>query len=154
MAVAEDAALTAEITDYLAATGQPALTSAQRDGLTRALFCLKAGAKTFPQLLGKAHFILASRPITPDEKAAKALDAVSIGILTELTPQLQNASWDRDTLEEVVALFAMANDITLGKIAQPLRAALAGRTASPSVFDMMLVLGREETLARLQDIRG
>jgi glutamyl-tRNA synthetase len=82
------------------------------------------------------------------------LDTVSIGILSELTPHLQNASWSRDTLEEVVAAFCEANDIKLGKIAQPLKAALSGRTNSPSVFDMMLVLGRDETLARLQDLQG
>jgi glutamyl-tRNA synthetase len=68
-----------------------------------------------------------------------------------LTPQLQNDSWDRDALEATVADVAAAHNIGLGKIAGPLRAALAGRTVSPSVFDMMLVLGREETLARLKD---
>ena len=69
----------------------------------------------------------------------------------KLTPQLQNASWTRDKLEDVVSRLADAHDIKLGKLAQPLRAALAGRTATPSVFDMMLVIGREETIARLND---
>ena len=68
-----------------------------------------------------------------------------------MTPQLQSASWNRDTLEDVVTRVAEANDTKLGKVAQPLRAALAGRTVSPSVFDMMLVIGREETLLRLGD---
>ena len=89
----------------------------------------------------------------PDEKAAKNLDNVSRGILTELTPHLQNASWSRDALEAAVSAFAEANDLKLGKLAQPLRAALAGRTATPSVFDMMIVIGREETLARLADVK-
>jgi glutamyl-tRNA synthetase len=71
-----------------------------------------------------------------------------------LTPHLQNASWKRDTLEAVVAEVAEAHGTTLGKLAAPLRAALAGRTVSPSVFDMMLVIGREETLARLADAAG
>ena len=118
------------------------------------MYCLKERAKTFPELLDKAHFILTDRPVVPDGKAAGALDAVSRRILSELTPQLQNASWNRDTLEAVVASVAEANDTKLGKLAAPLRAALAGRSVSPSVFDMMLVLGREETLARLQDIQG
>ena len=69
-----------------------------------------------------------------------------------MTPHLQNASWDRDALEGVVAGFAEAQGTKLGKLAGPLRAALAGRTISPSVFDMMLVLGRDETLARLSDL--
>ncbi len=113
------------------------------------MYCLKDRARTFPDLLEKAHFILGTRPFAPDEKAAAALDSVSRGILAELTPHLQNASWNRDTLEQVVTQVAEAHGTKLGKLAQPLRAALAGRTVSPSVFDMMLVIGREETLARL-----
>ncbi|MCP3969039.1 MAG: glutamate--tRNA ligase [Rhodobacteraceae bacterium] len=151
MAACDDAALTAEIETYLAAADLPALSQAQKDGLERAMYCLKDRARTFPQLLEKAHFILASRPFEPDEKSAGSLDAVSRGILTELTPQLQTATWNRDTLEQVVTQVAEANDTKLGKVAQPLRAALAGRTVSPSVFDMMLVIGREETNLRLKD---
>ena len=79
------------------------------------------------------------------------LDTVSRGILSELTPQLQNVSWDRETLEAALNGFAAAQDTKFGKLAGPLRAALAGRAVTPSVFDMMLVLGREETLARLND---
>jgi len=146
-----DAELLPEIEAYLAAAGRPPLTAAQRDGVLRALPCTKERAKTFPELLEKAHFALISRPLALDEKAAAALDAVSRGILHELTPQLQNASWERDELEAATAAVAARNGIGLGKIAAPLRAALAGRTVSPSVFDMMLVLGRAETLARLQD---
>jgi glutamyl-tRNA synthetase len=154
IAVMDDAALVAEIDEFLAATGQDPLSDRQRDGLTQAMFCLKERSKTFPQLIDKAYFILTERPIVPDEKSAGALDAVSRRILSELTPQLQNASWNRDTLEAVVASVAEANDTKLGKLAAPLRAALAGRSVSPSVFDMMLVLGREETLARLKDVQG
>ena len=83
-----------------------------------------------------------------------ALDPVSIGILADLTPHLRNASWERDVLEGIVASGAEAQGSSLGKLAGPLRAALAGRTVAPSVFDMMLVLGREETLARLDDAFG
>ena len=154
IAAADDAALVAEIDDYLAARGDARLGEAQKSGLERAMYCLKDRAKTFPQLLEKAHFILTERPIVPDGKAARALDTVSIGILKDLTPHLQNASWDRDTLEGVVAAFAEAHDTKLGKLAGPLRAALSGRAVTPSVFDMMLVLGREETLARLGDVTG
>ena len=115
------------------------------------MYCLKDRAKTYPELIEKAAFILAERPIEPDEKSIKALDGVHKGILAELTPHLQNASWNRETLEAAVASLAEAHDTKLGKLASPLRAALAGRAVSPSVFDMMLVLGREETVARLQD---
>ena len=129
----------------------PPFTSAQADGLEKAMYCLKERAKTLPELIEKGHFVLTSRPIEPDEKAAKNLDTVSRGILSELTPQLQDVSWERETLEEVLNGFAAAKDSKFGKLAGPLRAALAGRAVTPSVFDMMLVLGREETVARLTD---
>ena len=151
IAVSDDAALRQEIEAYLSAAGLPALTLQQGDGLERAMYCLKERAKTFPELLEKAHFILASRPIEPDEKAAKHLDDVSRGILRELTSQLQNVNWDKETLEAALNGFAAEHDYKFGKLAGPLRSALAGRAATPSVFDMMLVLGRDESLARLQD---
>ena len=93
------------------------------------MYCLKERAKTFPELLDKAEFILADRPITPDEKSAKALDDVSRGILKELTPHLQNARWTREDLEATANRFAEAHDMKFGKLAGPLRAALAGRSA-------------------------
>ncbi|MCL3883446.1 glutamate--tRNA ligase [Marivita sp. GX14005] len=151
IARADDAALQRELQDYLAAAGLPDLTEAQADGLARAMYCLKERARTFPELLEKAHFILVERPIVPEEKAAKHLDTVSRGILGSLTPQLQNASWTRDELEAVTSRFAEEQGTKFGKLAGPMRAALAGRAATPSVFDMMLVLGREETIARLDD---
>jgi glutamyl-tRNA synthetase len=115
------------------------------------MYCLKDRAKTYPELLDKAFFVLANRPITPDEKTGKMLDSVSRGILAELTPHLQSVSWDREALEGTVQALAEAHDTKLGKLAGPLRAALSGRSVSPSVFDMMLVLGRDETVLRLQD---
>ena len=151
IAQADDAALQQEINAYLAASGAAPLKQSQQDGLLAALPHVKERAKTFPELLDKAHFILTERPITPDEKASKALDLVSRGILTQLTPHLQTVTWSRDSLEAVLNDFAAAQDTKFGKLAGPLRAALAGRAVTPSVFDMMLVLGREETLARLED---
>ncbi|TDE40380.1 glutamate--tRNA ligase [Antarcticimicrobium sediminis] len=154
IAVSDDAALRQELEAYLAAAGKPALTSTQGDALERAMFCLKDRAKTFPELIEKAHFALASRPVEPDEKAAKALATVSDGMLSELTPQLQNASWTRNDLEATLGAFAEDRGTKFGKLAGPLRAALAGRAVTPSVFDMMLVLGQDETLARLRDAAG
>ncbi|UWQ26440.1 glutamate--tRNA ligase [Leisingera aquaemixtae] len=154
IAVSDDAALRQEICEYLAAAGKPALTDAQSQGLEAAMYCLKDRARTFPELLEKAHFILVSRPLERDEKAEKALASVSDGILEELTPQLQNASWVRDDLEALLNVFAEAHDTKFGKLAGPLRAALAGRAVTPSVFDMMLILGRDETIARLKDATG
>ncbi len=154
IAIAEDAALRQEIESYLAAAGEPALTDVQSQGLERAMYCLKDRAKTFPELLEKAHFVLASRPLELEEKAEKALDSVFIRILAELTPHLQNASWTREDLEATLNTFAEAKDTKFGKLAAPLRAVLAGRAVTPSVFDMMMILGRDETLARLNDATG
>ncbi|EPX78382.1 Glutamyl-tRNA synthetase [Salipiger mucosus DSM 16094] len=150
IAAAEDAALLQEIEAFRDVTGEPPLTEEQRDGLARAMFCLKERAKTIPELLEKGHFVLAEAPIEPDAKAAKALDPVSRGILASLTPHLQNASWSREDLEEVMARFAEEQGTKFGKLAGPLRAALSGRAVTPSVFDMMLVLGREDSIARIE----
>ncbi len=151
IAGADDAALLHEAESYLSAIGRPALTAVQRDGLARAMFCVKERAKTFPELLDAANFILTDRPIETDERAAAALDPAARQMLAELTPQLHNASWNRQALETVVGSVAEARGTKLGKLAGPLRAALAGRAVSPSVFDMMLVLGRDETTGRLTD---
>ena len=151
IAASDDAALLHELQAFLAVTGQDALDAQKTALLEKGMYCLKERAKSFPELIEKAEFILANRPIQPDEKAAQALDSVSRGILKELTPHLQNASWSRDKIEEVASAFAEAQGVKFGKLAGPLRAALAGRSATPSVFDMMLVLGQEETLARLTD---
>jgi len=151
MATTDDAALLHELEGFLQAAGRPALTEAQRDRLSRGLYCVKDRAKTFPELLEKAQFSLTKRPVAVDEAAAKALDTVSRGILKSLTPRLQNASWTKDGLESILNDAAAENGIGFGKLAAPLRAALAGRSATPSVFDMMLVIGRDETIARLSD---
>lgn len=144
----EDAAILAAVQDWAARADAPAPDAAR---LLPAIPVVKEASRTLPQIVERARFALIDRPITPDEKASKSLDSVSRGILKELTPHLQTASWNRDMLESVVGDLAQSKGLGLGKLAAPLRAALAGRTATPSVFDMMLVLGREETLARLND---
>ncbi|SFR37530.1 glutamyl-tRNA synthetase [Yoonia tamlensis] len=151
IAAADDAALLHELQAYLASVGEDPLTDQQNARFLQAMHCLKERAKTMPELFEKARFLMIDHPIERDEKAQGLLDDVSRGILSELTPQLQNATWTRDTLEEIVTALAEAHDTKLGKLAGPLRAALSGRAVSPSVFDMMLVLGQTETLARLQD---
>ena len=151
IAVTDNAALQRELEQFLQVTGQKPIPDDKKSVMDRAMYCLKNRAKTFFQLIEKAEFFLSSRPIQPDEKAAKLLDNVSRGILRELTPHLQNANWTRDALEDAANGFGETHDLKFGKLAGPLRAALAGRTATPSVFDMMLVLGRDETIARLQD---
>jgi glutamyl-tRNA synthetase len=151
IAMMDDAALRHELQDFVVATGQCPLDEGKADLLEQGMYCLKERAKTFPELLDKAAFILSDRPIVPEEKAAAQLDDVSRSILKELTPQLQTANWTRCGIETVMNGIVDAHGIKFGKLAGPLRAALAGRGATPSVFDMMLVLGRAESIARLDD---
>lgn len=152
IAAKSDEDLVGEIQTYLTLSGQKPLTESQSAAMTKAMYCLKDRAKTYPELLEKAHFVLTERPLVRDDKSAQALDSVHIGILRELTPHLQNASWNRETLEGLIGSLAETHNTKLGKLAAPLRAALAGRAVSPSVFDMMLVLGRDETVMRLTDV--
>lgn len=147
----DDAALMAEIDAFLAETAAPPLTETARGRIAAILPVLKEKAKTLPQLLDQARFATVERPIPLDEKAALALDPASRAILGALTTSLPAANWQRDDLEAAVKAVAEAQGLGLGKVAAPLRAALAGRTQTPSVFDMMAALGREETLARLDD---
>ncbi|QMU57682.1 MAG: glutamate--tRNA ligase [Boseongicola sp.] len=147
----DDAALVAEIQNYLVAADKVPLSEVQASKLLDSMFCLKDRAKTYPELLEKASFVLSGRPVEQNEKSLKVLDETAQSLLIELTPHLQNVSWTRDTLEAIVQSLAEAHEMKLGKFAGPLRAALAGRSVSPSVFDMMLVLGRDETILRLTD---
>ncbi len=113
---------------------------------------LKERAKTLIELLDGADFLFAERPIALDEKAAKVLDAEGRERLKALLPQLEAAEhWLPAALEEIVRTYAEAAGAKLGKVAQPLRAALTGKTVSPPVFDVMAVLGRDEALARIRD---
>ena len=146
IAATDDAALMPEIEQFLAISREPELNERQRAGLLSAIYCLKDRARTLPDLLKKADFILSERPFP-----VESLDSVSNGILTDLTLRLQNARWDRDTLDRVVAELAEARSIKPGKVMQPLRVAISGGGVSPSAFDMMLVIGRDETLLRLSD---
>jgi glutamyl-tRNA synthetase len=151
MAAADDAALLHEFEAFRAAAGDAALDDRQRGRLSAALPWLRKSVKTFVELTEKARFALDERPLVPDDRARVAMDSVSRGILSELTPRLRNASWEREALESVVGDIAAAHGLGLGKIAPALRAALSGRTVSPSVFDMMLAIGRDETIARLAE---
>jgi glutamyl-tRNA synthetase len=115
---------------------------------------LKERAKTLADLLTGALYIVAKRPIMADEKAAKLLDAegrASNAAICQLLTPIEQTAWTAATLEAAVKAHAEQAGLKLGKVAQPLRAALTGRAVSPPVFDVMAVLGRAETLARLSD---
>jgi glutamyl-tRNA synthetase len=121
------------------------------DRLAAALPTLKERAKTLLDLIDGAAYLTAERPLALDDKAAKLLDAEARTTLSRLLPRLEAAEWAIPALEGAVRSFTEETGLKLGKVAQPLRAALTGRTVSPPVFDVMAVLGREEALARIRD---
>jgi glutamyl-tRNA synthetase len=120
--------------------------------LERAMPGLKERAKTLVELLDSAAFLFADRPIALDEAASKVLDRPGRDILTGLLTRLEAVEpWTHQTLEAAVRGFADETGVKLGKVAQPLRVALTGRSTSPGIFDVLEVLGRGESLARLAD---
>ncbi len=144
--------LLAEVEAYVASQKMPPLTDDHKKLMLDNMDSLKERAKIIPDLLEMAHYFLGKRPFEPDQKAAQVLDIVSRGMLNRLTSHLRDATWTQENLEAETRAFAESEGLKLGKIAQPLRAALTGRTVSPSVFEMMITLGQKETLARLEDI--
>jgi glutamyl-tRNA synthetase len=122
------------------------------DRLAAALPSLKERAKTLKELVDGAGYLTASRPLALEDKAAKALDQGARALLGRLLPRLEAApAWEVAALEDLVRVFCEAEDAKLGTVAQPLRAALTGKTVSPPVFDVMAALGREEAVARIRD---
>ena len=111
---------------------------------------LKERAKTLVELLDAAYYLYAQSPLVLDAKAASLLDGAARQRLAALRPRLAAVEdWSQAPLEAVVRAFAEETGCKLGQVAQPLRAALTGRSTSPGLFDVMAVLGREECLARL-----
>ena len=123
-----------------------------REKLTAAMPGLKERAKTLVDLLDSAYYLTAARPLTLDEKAAALLSGEARQRLAAVLPILEALmEWDAVSTEGAVRRFAESAGLKLGQAAQPLRAALTGRTTSPPLFDVMAVLGREESLGRLRD---
>jgi len=146
----DDAALVAEIERLFAAQHRDPLSLPQRTKLVQAMPGLKQRAKTLVELIDSAYYILGASPITPDDKALKLLTSEARTLLGKLTPRLQDVSeWTSEALENVVRAFADEAGVKLGAVAQPLRAALTGRATSPGVFDVLVTLGRDESLARI-----
>ena len=123
--------------------------------LAAAMPGLKDRAKTLVELIDSAAYLTAERPLVLDDKAQKLLDPDARSTLAALAPRLAAlSSWTAADLEADVKAFAETTGAKLGKVAQPLRAVLTGKAVSPPVFDVMAVLGREESLARITDHAG
>ncbi len=113
---------------------------------------LKERAKTLVELTESASYLWRQRPLENDEKAAKILSDDARGILGEIHSVYDGLeNWDADGLEAATKAFAENKELKLGKVAQPLRAALTGRATSPGIYDVLIALGREEALGRIKD---
>jgi glutamyl-tRNA synthetase len=154
---AGDAELVAEIErvlPHMAAGNElrAKMNPALRSKLVAAMPALKERAKTLVELIDSAHYIYADRPIMLDDKAAALLNAEARAMIAELVPELERVEpWTAASVEAAVRAYADTSGRKLGAVAQPLRAALTGRTTSPGIFDVLAVLGKSETVARLRD---
>lgn len=120
--------------------------------IRKALPELQPRAKTVLELIELARFVYAQRPLEVEDKAQKHLTSETQAHIAEITERLLGINdWRADALSEVVRAYAEEKEVKLGKIAQPLRVALTGRTVSPGIFEVMELIGREESLARLRD---
>ena len=134
--------------DALAARLTPAL----RATLITAMPGLKERAKTLVELFEASRFLWAERPLPMTDQAAALLTAEARATIGNLLPELDAvADWSAPAIEAVVRGFAERSGQKLGSVAQPLRAALTGKTTSPPIFDVLAVLGRDESIARLRD---
>ena len=113
---------------------------------------LKERAKTLVDLLEAASFIWADRPLALDDKAKALLTPEALALLRDLIGVLEMVgTWTAEATEQAVRSYAERIGAKLGAVAQPLRAALTGRATSPGIFNVLAVLGRQESLARLKD---
>jgi glutamyl-tRNA synthetase len=128
------------------------LSEDQKQLLIRAMPELKARAHNLNQLADGARFLFVSRPLELDDAATALLAPESRQLLSSIHATLNRvADWDAPSLEAAIREVAEGSGLKLGKVAQPLRAALTGRTTSPGIFDVLALLGRDESLARIAD---
>ena len=147
---ADDARLAALVASRLESRLDTQLNDGQRDILVQAMASLKPRAKTLNEIAEGAEFLFKSCPLDFDEKASALLDEPARALLTKTADALQSVpSWTVEAIEDVIRRVAEDAGLGLGKVAQPLRAALTGRTVSPGIFDVLFLLGKEESLERL-----
>jgi len=128
------------------------LTPELRARLIAAMPGLKERAKTLIELIDGARYLFAARPLALDVKAAAVLTPEARALLAAMAAALTTVQpWNVETTEQAVRVFAEGKGVKLGSVAQPLRAALTGRTTSPPIFDVLAVLGKAESLGGLDD---
>jgi glutamyl-tRNA synthetase len=149
---ADDARLSAIVQPLIEARIERNLSLKEQSTLSAAMPSLKARAKSTLALAEGALFLFEARPLRLDEAAKALLEGGAASLLESVSGALEGSpSWDETALENAVKQVAEDAGLGLGKVAQPLRAALTGRTTSPGIFDVLLLLGKEESLARIAD---
>jgi len=148
-----DATMVAEVTAFLAREKRT-LSMTARQRLESAMPSLKERAKTLVELIAGAEFLFTDGPRTLDAAADKLLTAEARAALAAALPALEATDWTGLELEAAARAHAETTGVKLGQIAQPLRAALTGKASSPPLFEMLALLGREESLIRLRAYAG
>jgi glutamyl-tRNA synthetase len=140
---ADDARLAALIAPRIGPDADVAL-------LTEAMPVLKVRARDLNELADGAAFLYNTRPLALTEQAAAMLTDDARAMLGRLSARLRaEQDWTTEALEANLKAYAEEQGLGLGKLAQPLRAALTGQTTSPGIFDVLVLLGRDESLARI-----
>src|SRR4051812_23325895 len=145
----EETTMVAEVTAFLAREKRT-LSMTARQRLESAMPSLKERAKTLVELIAGAEFLFTDGPRTLDAAADKLLTAEARAVLAAALPALETTDWTGPALEAAARAHAEATGVKLGQVAQPLRAALTGKASSPPLFEMLALLGREESLIRLR----
>ncbi|VAW04124.1 Glutamyl-tRNA synthetase, partial [hydrothermal vent metagenome] len=128
------------------------LSSENSELLAQAMPVLKMRARNLLELAQSSLFLFKKRPLGLDERAQTLLDADARKLLASIHDTLSKLDdWSLESTEEKVKAIAESSELGLGKLAQPMRAALTGSTSSPGIFDVLILLGKEESLARLAD---
>ena len=148
---ADDARLSDLVAPFVATKIGRDMTATDKDLLQRSMPVLKPRAKDLLELAEGATFLFRTRPLDVDDRAAALLSGDGAVLLAAAATALASAGWTNEALDAAVRGVAETAGVGLGKVAQPLRAALTGRTTSPGIFDVLLLLGRDESLARLAD---
>ena len=152
---ADDDQLSGLVMDYLSRDAALTVNDAARTRVRAGMAGLKARAKTLVELATNARFYAATVPLTFDDKALKILNDDARVVLAGLVPRLDAlTSFTEMDTENAVRAHAEANDLKLGAVAQPLRAALTGSTTSPGIFEVLAVLGKAESLHRINAVCG
>ncbi|MGY8986077.1 MAG: glutamate--tRNA ligase [Sphingomonadales bacterium] len=148
----DDGYLLEQVSPFIEGKLKRGLSKVEVDLLLKILPLIKERAKTLIELAESSLFLFLQRPLKMDNKAEEILTPGSKGLLRDLAIALKRLeNWENVALLDFISRFAENNGLKLGKIAQPIRAALTGTNVSPSVFEILEILGREECLSRFED---